>query len=63
MNRGFSATGDVETAFEAVARSGGLERTRDLAQRHSQESTFRRHFDSHFITVESAYIVHGYKVF
>jgi geranylgeranyl pyrophosphate synthase len=38
ITRGFSFAGDVETAFEAVARSGGLEKTKELARRHCKEA-------------------------
>ena len=38
ISRGFSATGDVENAFEAVARSGGLHKTRELALKHSRDA-------------------------
>ena len=44
--RGFSSAGDVAAAFEAVARSAGLERTRELAHSHSQERIMRRRLDT-----------------
>ena len=37
--RRFSSQGDVETAFELVQKSGGLERTKDLARKHCEAAT------------------------
>merc|ERR1719312_668444 len=37
--RRFSEKGDVETAFDLVQKSGGLERTKDLARKHCEAAT------------------------
>jgi hypothetical protein len=38
ITRGFSFDGNVETAFEAVARAGGLDKTKELVCRHCKEA-------------------------
>merc|ERR550517_746968 len=39
IGRRFSEEGDVETAFQLVGDSGGLQETRDLARRHCDKAT------------------------
>lgn len=39
IDRRFSEKGDVETAFDLVQKSGGLERTKDLARKHCEAAT------------------------
>merc|ERR1719420_2824951 len=39
IGRRFSEEGDVETAFQLVQGSGGLQETRDLAKRHCEKAT------------------------